>query len=542
MTYVTEADLASTATGKGAAMVGFIQAAGAAVARTALEKMCEFATFEDFGAVGDALTDGSGTDDTAAIQAALDWAFDGGQTAPRAILMTSKNFLCENITTYPTTCIIGTGKHTSAFICKTGTTDKWFSDRGGGAQKLMISGVAFYGRDLTGLTHVLEFGNEGIQFGTDGILYDLYVRDCANGYGLDLDSNVGNLDCLTLQDCKFPIRVIGNANHLENIYVMEAGENASATTAAIGADLSGCFVRGLHIEATADGALPLKMYGDCHIHDLAIASAIGRTSSHLIEVNETNYLSWAITDAELLGEVSPVTNGILKLTPSNVYRGGLTRDGFSGSHYVRQLDIANTLTARGTAAFGGISNPDLFQYSFNIESGNGIILSNGANASVAANKRVVLAQTSTSGGIFYLFNNAGAVNVSLCGATNTDGYFNTGGKFGIATASPLSTLDNAGSFGTNIRTIAASTTASATDGTILCDATSGAIVLALPAAAGAARRIYTIVKTDASGSAVTIDGNGSETINGAGTKVLSGQWSAATIQCDSTGWVILSEA
>lgn len=66
---VITADLASTATGKGAALIGFKQSGTGAVARTALEKMRETLSVLDFGA------DNTGaTDSTAAIQAALDAA------------------------------------------------------------------------------------------------------------------------------------------------------------------------------------------------------------------------------------------------------------------------------------------------------------------------------------------------------------------------------------------------------------------------------------------------------------------------------------
>ncbi len=47
--FITAADLASTASGKGAALVSFIQSGAGAVARTALTKMREIITPEDFG-------------------------------------------------------------------------------------------------------------------------------------------------------------------------------------------------------------------------------------------------------------------------------------------------------------------------------------------------------------------------------------------------------------------------------------------------------------------------------------------------------------
>ena len=64
--YVTYANLASTATGKGAALTGFIQSGTGAVARTVLTKERDIVSVKDFGAVGDGVTD-----DSAAFIAAI---------------------------------------------------------------------------------------------------------------------------------------------------------------------------------------------------------------------------------------------------------------------------------------------------------------------------------------------------------------------------------------------------------------------------------------------------------------------------------------
>lgn len=73
-------------------------------------------------------------------------------------------------------------------------------------------------------------------------------------------------------------------------------------------------------------------------------------------------------------------------------------------------------------------------------------------------------------------------------------------------------------------------TSTGTDGTILVDATSGNVTITLEAVSGAKGRPKTIKKIDSSGNTVTIDGNASETIDGATTVVLSAQWASKTIQ------------
>src|SRR4051812_28137421 len=57
----------------------------------------------------------------------------------------------------------------------------------------------------------------------------------------------------------------------------------------------------------------------------------------------------------------------------------------------------------------------------------------------------------------------------------------------------------------------------------LCNATSGAFSANLPAAATASGLTVAFKKTDATANAVTLDGNGSETIDGATTFALSAQ-------------------
>lgn len=77
-----------------------------------------------------------------------------------------------------------------------------------------------------------------------------------------------------------------------------------------------------------------------------------------------------------------------------------------------------------------------------------------------------------------------------------------------------------------------------TSNTYFCNATSGNITATLPAAADGQR--YTFVKTDSSVNTVTIDGNGSETINGSLTQVLSAQYDRLTIEAEGSVWYIIS--
>lgn len=75
------------------------------------------------------------------------------------------------------------------------------------------------------------------------------------------------------------------------------------------------------------------------------------------------------------------------------------------------------------------------------------------------------------------------------------------------------------------------------DKLILCSASGAAFTVNLTAAAtlGDGFRVK-LKKTDATANAVTIDGNASETIEGAATKALSTQYDCVTLVCDGSNW------
>ena len=77
---------------------------------------------------------------------------------------------------------------------------------------------------------------------------------------------------------------------------------------------------------------------------------------------------------------------------------------------------------------------------------------------------------------------------------------------------------------------------------ILANATSGAFTVNLPTAAGREGRRIIVKKTDSSANAVTVDGFGSETIDGATTVSLTTQNALREMVSDNTNWRVLSTA
>lgn len=127
--------------------------------------------------------------------------------------------------------------------------------------------------------------------------------------------------------------------------------------------------------------------------------------------------------------------------------------------------------------------------------------------------------------VYFISNNAAIMKM----------YYGSGVGFGSSGANaPTSTVDVQGSFGTNYVAKTANYTATASDHTIDC--TSGTFTITLPAAAGITGREYVIKNTGA--GTITIDGNASETIDGATTKGVSPAESYC-IQSTGANWIIV---
>lgn len=96
-----------------------------------------------------------------------------------------------------------------------------------------------------------------------------------------------------------------------------------------------------------------------------------------------------------------------------------------------------------------------------------------------------------------------------------------------------------GRIGTATRAVTAATTITAADALVLVDTTSGAVTVTLPAAAVSTGKRFTVKKTNAGANNVTLDGDGSETIDGAATLAWNTQYAAYTVQSDGSVWWIV---
>ena len=113
-------------------------------------------------------------------------------------------------------------------------------------------------------------------------------------------------------------------------------------------------------------------------------------------------------------------------------------------------------------------------------------------------------------------------------------------RIGINTGTPHSGLQVDTSIALAARNATQNHTVTATDHTIFANATSTNITVTLPTAANIMGRQYIIKRVDSSGNNVTIDPDGSETIEGASTMILdSGR--SVVIQSDNNNWWIVAE-
>lgn len=96
--------------------------------------------------------------------------------------------------------------------------------------------------------------------------------------------------------------------------------------------------------------------------------------------------------------------------------------------------------------------------------------------------------------------------------------------------------------GLTVRSVTTSGTVASMDGTLLADATSGAVTLTLPNAAEVPGYCYRFKKTDASANAVVVQAAGAQTIDGAASTSLVSQNQSITLQSTGEGWLALTGA
>lgn len=193
------------------------------------------------------------------------------------------------------------------------------------------------------------------------------------------------------------------------------------------------------------------------------------------------------------------------------------------------LETGTALTVESDGSVGvGITSP---QGLFNVDGGNSFF-TNGDIRIDEDGDGDLAGIGEVSGGLALSSSGDAASNIHLF-------IENTTGDVGIGTTSPVSGLDVQTSMGLSVTTITSATTLDNTHNVVLCN--TGAYTVTLPAAASHTGKVYYIKNIDAESDDITIDGNGSEEIDGATTVVLYVRYDAVRIVSDGTDWHIIAD-
>lgn len=156
------------------------------------------------------------------------------------------------------------------------------------------------------------------------------------------------------------------------------------------------------------------------------------------------------------------------------------------------------------------------------------------------NFRFGVSSGSTGDQRIQLFEPNGAVIQTEFCTSGGDSFINSqGGGLAIGQTSANSSFQVVGSIAKSIVAKTAAYTLTSLDYTVTGDATSAAFTLTLPTAVGITGRIYVLKKIDSSINIVTVDADGSETIDGALTYDLTDEGESITIQSDGANWIII---
>lgn len=259
-------------------LVTYLPAGAGAVATTVQDKLRESVSVLDFGAVGDGVTD-----DTVAIQLALNTAF-AAATPARIHFPAGTYLISSTLNVYPVTHITGDGRWSTIIKAGTGFTGIMMQDTGNAA-KIILEDFQLFANSEAGVTNLLDLGNNGATWGTEGYVRGLILRAAATNVtiagtiGFNVKCNVTDVDGLSIWYCASGVVETANsvASSYNNVYV-------------VGATTYGMYVHHanlLNIEIEAPSAACVGIYAtrSAAISKLVYSQAASTTNPYAIELD-----------------------------------------------------------------------------------------------------------------------------------------------------------------------------------------------------------------------------------------------------------------
>lgn len=426
-----EARLASTASAAdGDALLGVKLVATGSVPRTQHDKNAETVSVLDFGAVADGnLSTGAGTDNSAAFQAAFDWA---NSNEKLVYIPAGKYVLRSQVTVASNVRVVGAGMYRTILIAPntfTGNGLLWAT--GAGGPPTIMENMALLGQTGTGagagstgirsssnatLLHHVWVGGFLTQFRLDGT--DCHATDC--WADVSLSSGTG-----------FAIENIGISLHQCVTFNCYTGILLNHTGAGPAAE--------------PDGGVTIS---DCEIIQAGF-SGISLVSPQNVVISNVRMHSPTATSKFTRDFITVDGGGIVTISDVQCTFGSATSTSCVG---IRQTGETWSLTVKGCTITGADYGYSLANAPYSVISGNtargcrtwGFRVIDGSPSMVMNGNQSMYNGTSsaTDGGGYYLTNGAASYVWSVCGNSAVDGGSQSKYGFNItASATATSTIN-----------------------------------------------------------------------------------------------------
>lgn len=256
----------------------------------------------------------SGTDFTDAINLAL-------SVLGQPVVLGAHNYLITNLTIPATQKLVGQGMNHSNLVCRPGSVGTMFTDRGGrsGAAKVDVRGVAFYGNHCR-YSHGFRLGYNTVQFGTEGLLDEIWVRDMPPGFpGIDILGNVSQFGLLSSQSTG-GMQLIGSALMATKLECVDCSGFAVGGSTTV-CNFGDAQIGGLEVEAQASGTTSVYLTGNTHLSMLTVSLIGGFRGDCLVEIGP-RVTSWTIANFKLYFKDPPPALSGGNFKAGNGYFGG----------------------------------------------------------------------------------------------------------------------------------------------------------------------------------------------------------------------------